>query len=113
MTGESTAGLHVFMVVDPVQEYREDTQVWGVYGSLAEAQSETPNLRRHWGVDDAVDGISDRYTLIEEWRGDALIAAWRFHPRSAPLWVEEEFAPRDPRYHRRHAMQPSPPSSTE
>lgn len=110
MTGEAVAGLHVFMVVDPLQDYREDTQVWGVYGSLTEAQSEAPKLRFLWGVDDSVDGIGERYTLVQEWRGDALIAAWRFHPHSTPLWVEEEFAPRDPRYHRRHAVQPWSPN---
>lgn len=109
MIETSEIELHAFVVVNPAQDYGQETQIWGVYGSLEEAKAQTPDLRYHWGSDDVEEGVGDRYTLVEEWRGDALLAAWKFHPVSAPDWPLEEFAPRDPRYHRRHAVQPWEP----
>lgn len=109
MTDKSASGLHAFVVVNPAQDYRQETQMWGIYGSLDEAKSVTPQLRYRWCTDDEDEGVGDRYTLVEEWCGDALIAAWKFHPRNAPQWEPVAFAPRDPRYHRRNFVQPWDP----
>lgn len=65
--------------------------MWGIYGSLDEAKSVTPQLRYRWCTDDEDEGVGDRYTLVEEWCGDALIAAWKFHPRNAPQWEPVAF----------------------
>lgn len=67
-----------FLVIDPPQDFEEQLQIWGIYGSLKAAQAATPRLRRkHLSTDWDRD---QRITGIQQWRGDTKVKTWEFRP---------------------------------
>lgn len=71
MVTGSSASPSVFLVVDPVQDYEESLQVWGVFGSFPAAKHATRALRtRHLSAYQ-----QDRLTEVQHWQGARHLAA--------------------------------------
>ncbi|MFI8633983.1 hypothetical protein ACIGEP_15470 [Microbacterium sp. NPDC077663] len=72
----------VFLLVDPVQDYEESLEVWGVYGSLSAAKVATRRARRanlsqydQW-----------RTTEVQRWRGHLCTDVWSYIPGERAEW---------------------------
>lgn len=68
---------HSWIVVDPVQDWEESAEIWGVYGSLSAAKQAARalrhrNYRHEWEC--------QRDTEIQHWTGDELVDSWTWEP---------------------------------
>lgn len=69
---------HVFIAVDPVQDYEESLTILGVYGSLDAAQA---GVMRYRAIpDNLYTWWPNRCTEVQEWVGDEHRATWTYHP---------------------------------
>lgn len=69
--------LDVFIVVDPVQDYEESLEIWGVYRSLDEAQVAAPGLR---AIRYDKHENEDRDTEVQHWQRAVEVNVWTFTP---------------------------------
>jgi hypothetical protein len=81
----------VFIVLDPVQDYEESDDIWGVFGSLAAAQVGTRLLRARHYTDELSFENEQRDTHVELWEGTVNVQRWEFSAQSR-RW--REIAPR-------------------
>ncbi len=79
---------HVFIVVDPAQDYEESMHILGVYGSLEAAKYATKRLRR-LRSDESQGFTESRMVEVWEVRGDTRVGGWTFRPRVtvAGMWT--------------------------
>lgn len=77
MTSRAYAA-RAFIVLDPVQDYDESDDIWGVFGSLAAAQVGARMLRtRHYSGH--LGFLNEqRDTHVELWVGDTNVQRWEF-----------------------------------
>lgn len=81
----------VFIVLDPVQDYEESDDIWGVFGSLAAAHVGARMLRaRHYAGFRSFEN-DQRDTHVELWEGTENVQRWEF---SAQTRRWREIAPR-------------------
>ncbi|MFJ8690204.1 hypothetical protein [Micromonospora wenchangensis] len=75
---ETKHSAHVFIAVDPAQDYEESLSILGVYGSLAAAQYAVRQHRaKPYGP---YAGWPERRTEVQEWVGDEHRATWTYQP---------------------------------
>ncbi|WP_328344618.1 hypothetical protein [Micromonospora sp. NBC_00421] len=75
---EPKHSAHVFIAVDPVQDYEESLAILGVYGSLAAAQTAVRMLRARPGG--PYSGDPTRRTDVQEWVGGEHRTTWVYRP---------------------------------
>lgn len=77
--------MRAFVLLDPCQDYEEDTDVLGVYFTLSDALAAGGALQAE------EDGrMADRMVSIEEWDGATKVATWTRKPsdhwRTGTVW---------------------------
>jgi hypothetical protein len=75
------SALHVaFVVLDPAQDYDEDSVIWSVHGSLEAAKvgARQGRAREYAGSNDFQERI--RHTEVQRWQGARCTDVWTFWP---------------------------------
>lgn len=74
------SALHVaFVVLDPAQDYDEDSAIWSVHGSLEAAKvgARQGRARQYTGSNYQE---RTRYTEVQRWQGARCTDTWTFWP---------------------------------